>query len=49
MGLSLPTLETGGRPFYYLWHYLRKECIWHDKKLDPHVGQPTWQFWDSGG
>ena len=25
MTLSLPTLETGSRPFYYLWDYLRKE------------------------
>ncbi len=25
MSLSLPTLETGSRPFYYPGEYLRKE------------------------
>ncbi len=25
MSLSLPTLETESRPFYYVWDYLRKE------------------------
>ncbi len=46
MSLSLPTLETGSRPFYYLWDYLRKEkklvfrAVSNRGKLDHYVAQP---------
>ncbi len=49
IGLSLPTLETGSRPLYYLGEYLRNVsgltkniygAVSTRGKLNPHVPQP---------